>query len=58
MADNRALPPGWEYRWDPAQNAYFYINHSSRKTQWEDPRIAYYQELSQASTHDDGMLVI
>ena len=59
MASNdKALPPGWEYRWDPAQKAYFYVNHSTRKTQWEDPRIAYYQELSKTEDGNDGMLGI
>ncbi|KAL3872484.1 hypothetical protein ACJMK2_040406 [Sinanodonta woodiana] len=32
------LPPGWEGRWEPNQRAYFFINHNSKQTTWEDPR--------------------
>ncbi|XP_076455052.1 uncharacterized protein LOC143289793 isoform X2 [Babylonia areolata] len=32
------LPPGWEARWDPNQRAFFYIDHSTKTTSWEDPR--------------------
>ncbi|XP_074654942.1 uncharacterized protein LOC141908694 isoform X7 [Tubulanus polymorphus] len=34
------FPPGWERKWDANSNRYFYINHSNRNTQWDDPRIA------------------
>ncbi|GFO49637.1 E3 ubiquitin-protein ligase nedd4-like [Plakobranchus ocellatus] len=34
------LPPGWEAKFDPAQHTYFFINHNTRTTQWEDPRFA------------------
>uniref|UniRef100_A0A8W8LG43 WW domain-containing protein n=1 Tax=Magallana gigas TaxID=29159 RepID=A0A8W8LG43_MAGGI len=37
------LPPGWEARWDRNQGAYFFIDHSTKKTTWIDPRIAMYQ---------------
>ncbi|GFR77138.1 serine/arginine repetitive matrix protein 1-like isoform X1 [Elysia marginata] len=33
------LPPGWEAKFDPGQHTYFFINHQTRTTQWEDPRF-------------------
>ncbi|XP_060069716.1 putative uncharacterized protein DDB_G0290521 isoform X2 [Ylistrum balloti] len=33
------LPPGWEGRWDANQRAYFFIDHSTKKTTWQDPRF-------------------
>ncbi|XP_041368210.1 uncharacterized protein LOC121382721 isoform X2 [Gigantopelta aegis] len=36
---NPPLPPGWEARWAPAEKAYFYIDHSTKLTTWEDPRF-------------------
>ncbi|TGZ68154.1 hypothetical protein CRM22_004422 [Opisthorchis felineus] len=32
------LPEGWERRVDPQGRSYF-VNHTSRTTQWEDPRL-------------------
>lgn len=31
------LPPGWEVKWDPNTSRWFYINHITKKTQWEPP---------------------
>lgn len=36
------LPPGVEARWDPNQRAYFYIDHNTKLTSWQDPRPDYY----------------
>ncbi|RUS76546.1 hypothetical protein EGW08_015701 [Elysia chlorotica] len=33
------LPPGWEAKFDPGQHTYFFINHHTKTTQWEDPRF-------------------
>ena len=33
------LPPGWEKRTDKSGRVYF-VNHSTRSTQWEDPRVS------------------
>ncbi|XP_033732712.1 E3 ubiquitin-protein ligase Smurf1-like isoform X2 [Pecten maximus] len=33
------LPPGWEGRWDANQRAYFFIDHATKKTTWQDPRF-------------------
>ncbi|CAL1546495.1 unnamed protein product [Lymnaea stagnalis] len=33
------LPQGWEARYDQSRRAYFFINHQTRTTQWEDPRF-------------------
>ncbi|XP_021349011.1 BAG family molecular chaperone regulator 3-like isoform X2 [Mizuhopecten yessoensis] len=34
------LPPGWEGRWDANQRTYFFIDHATKKTSWEDPRYS------------------
>ncbi|KAL5012470.1 hypothetical protein ScPMuIL_011021 [Solemya velum] len=34
------LPAGFEARWDPNQKAYFFINHSTKTTTWQDPRFS------------------
>ncbi|CAG0889863.1 unnamed protein product, partial [Cyprideis torosa] len=34
------LPPGWEARFDQKHGRYYYINHISRTTTWNDPRWA------------------
>jgi len=35
------VPPGWEAKYDPANRRWFYVNHVTKTTQWEDPRLAY-----------------
>lgn len=35
----QGMPPGWEAKWDPRLGRWYYINHSTRKTQWDDPRL-------------------
>nr|XP_060611803.1 E3 ubiquitin-protein ligase NEDD4 [Anolis sagrei ordinatus] len=37
-ADLGPLPPGWEER-AHTDGRVFYINHNTKKTQWEDPRL-------------------
>ncbi|XP_061188200.1 uncharacterized protein LOC133196307 [Saccostrea echinata] len=39
MVDREPLPQGWEARWDPNRNAYFFIDHNTRQTTWVDPRL-------------------
>ncbi|XP_011314536.1 uncharacterized protein [Fopius arisanus] len=42
--DERAqLPPGWECRYDIRSGRAYFINHFSRTTTWEDPRVRYWQ---------------
>uniref|UniRef100_A0A8C5BJZ3 E3 ubiquitin-protein ligase n=1 Tax=Gadus morhua TaxID=8049 RepID=A0A8C5BJZ3_GADMO len=36
-SEGRPLPPGWERRVDSNDRVYF-VNHSTKTTQWEDPR--------------------
>lgn len=36
---SNAMPPGWEAKWDPRIGRWYYVNHSTRTTQWEDPRL-------------------
>ncbi|XP_071955172.1 uncharacterized protein [Antedon mediterranea] len=39
---HRPLPPNWEAKYDPGLGRYFYVNHATRSTQWNDPRPDYY----------------
>ncbi|RDD44655.1 Reticulocyte-binding protein 2-like protein a [Trichoplax sp. H2] len=41
-ATNLPLPPGWEAKFDRNTGKYFFIDHSTKTTSWQDPRIAYY----------------
>merc|ERR1712235_216341 len=38
------MPPGWEAKWDPRIGRWYYVNHSLRTTQWEDPRLQFQQK--------------
>lgn len=40
------LPDGWEMAYDPTGKRYF-IDHNSKKTTWEDPRLQILQQLQQ-----------
>nr|CAB3265643.1 E3 ubiquitin-protein ligase BRE1A-like [Phallusia mammillata] len=33
------LPPGWEAKYDPTNRKWFYMNHQTKTTQWDDPRL-------------------
>jgi len=35
------FPPGWEAKYDPTNRRWFYVNHITKQTQWEDPRVAF-----------------
>eukprot|EP00096_Caligus_rogercresseyi_P003667 TRINITY_DN1705_c0_g1_i5.p1 TRINITY_DN1705_c0_g1~~TRINITY_DN1705_c0_g1_i5.p1 ORF type:complete len:533 (-),score=151.45 TRINITY_DN1705_c0_g1_i5:786-2384(-) len=37
------LPPGWDTKFDPRTGRYYYINHYTKSTSWEDPRVRYQQ---------------
>lgn len=47
-----ALPPGWDTKFDPRTGRYYFINHYTKTTSWEDPRVRYQQigKSSAAST--------
>jgi len=47
-----ALPPGWDTKFDPRTGRYYFINHYTKTTSWEDPRVRYQQigKSSNAST--------
>eukprot|EP00730_Choanoeca_flexa_P003794 TRINITY_DN11502_c0_g1_i4.p1 TRINITY_DN11502_c0_g1~~TRINITY_DN11502_c0_g1_i4.p1 ORF type:complete len:174 (+),score=29.52 TRINITY_DN11502_c0_g1_i4:76-597(+) len=34
------LPPGWDMRWDANTGRYFYIDHNTQQTTWDDPRLS------------------
>ena len=33
-----ALPQGWEAKYEPTSRRWYFINHYTKTTQWEDPR--------------------
>jgi len=37
------LPPGWDCKFDNRTSRYYYINHYTKTTSWEDPREKYQQ---------------
>jgi len=43
MADSKPLPPGWDMKFDARTGKYYYINHYTKTTSWEDPRERYQQ---------------
>lgn len=44
------MPPNWETRFDNSSRRWFYINHSTKSTTWEDPRPSYYASASSKVT--------
>ncbi|XP_076822475.1 uncharacterized protein LOC143468892 isoform X1 [Clavelina lepadiformis] len=40
------LPEGWESKYDPSSRKWYYINHTTKKTQWDDPRLSQQQTSS------------
>ena len=62
------MPPGWEAKWDARIGRWwvlrileftneiiyrYYVNHSTRTTQWEDPRLEYQASKSPELTKKD-----
>merc|ERR1711970_622780 len=43
MGDSKPLPPGWDMKFDSRTGKYYYINHYTKTTSWEDPRERYQQ---------------
>jgi len=44
MADDKgSLPPGWDMKFDSRTGKFYYINHYTKTTTWEDPRDRYQQ---------------
>ena len=39
MSTNAPLPPGWEAKYDSRTGKYYFINHYTKETTWEDPRF-------------------
>lgn len=37
---NEPLPPGWDQRLDAPTGRYFYIDHNTKSTTWDDPRLS------------------
>ena len=40
VSNSDPLPPGWEMRFDSATGWPFYIDHSTKLTTWNDPRLS------------------
>eukprot|EP00042_Codosiga_hollandica_P047776 m.523295 g.523295 ORF g.523295 m.523295 type:complete len:250 (-) comp57523_c0_seq8:170-919(-) len=36
------LPAGWEKRYESMANRYYFVDHNTRTTTWEDPRHSYF----------------
>ena len=51
FGSNRPLPIGWDEAHTPEGQKY-YMNHISKSTQWEDPRITMRYEMHENSQHD------
>ncbi|XP_072016988.1 uncharacterized protein [Amphiura filiformis] len=45
----KPLPPGWEAKYDQRSGKYFFVNHTTKQTQWVDPRPAFYASQPQAA---------
>eukprot|EP00960_Hanusia_phi_P034794 751289-Hanusia_phi.AAC.2 len=50
QAATEGLPPGWEKKFDPSSNRYFYVNHNNQTTQWEPPPQAQQGMYNQSSS--------
>eukprot|EP00038_Savillea_parva_P031878 m.91522 g.91522 ORF g.91522 m.91522 type:complete len:176 (+) comp9908_c0_seq3:145-672(+) len=37
---NTALPPGWEGRLDKTSGRVYFIDHNTKQTTWDDPRLS------------------
>ena len=35
--DEDKLPPGWEKQYDEASERFYYVDHKTQITQWENP---------------------
>jgi hypothetical protein len=51
FGSNRPLPIGWDEGQNPEGQKY-YMNHITKSTQWEDPRITMRFEMHENSQHD------
>ena len=51
FGSNRPLPIGWDEAHTPEGQKY-YMNHITKTTQWEDPRITMRYEMHENSQHD------
>ncbi|XP_023328830.1 uncharacterized protein LOC111701670 isoform X2 [Eurytemora carolleeae] len=50
-ATSTPLPPGWDMKYDSRTSRYYYINHYTKTTSWEDPREKY-QQIGKPTTKD------
>ncbi|CAH1785254.1 unnamed protein product [Owenia fusiformis] len=46
----KPLPPNWEAKYDANTQRHFYIDHTTHKTTWEDPRKEYYEKQKSSGT--------
>lgn len=54
--DRDPLPPGWEIKIDPQTGWPFFVDHNSRTTTWNDPRVPPEgPKVSRARAHLDGL---
>lgn len=40
IRQDEPLPAGWEMRLDPSSQRFFFVDHNSHTTTWNDPRLS------------------
>merc|ERR1712038_1824503 len=48
------LPPGWDTKFDSRTGRYYFINHYTKTTVWEDPRVKY-QQIGKPTSKENKM---
>lgn len=51
-SEKAPLPPGWDMKFDSRTGKYYYINHYTKTTSWEDPRERY-KEIGKPTGKDN-----
>ena len=54
MSANAPLPPGWEAKYDNRTGRSYFINHYTKATSWEDPRVSEVSEVKPISEEDSA----
>jgi E3 ubiquitin-protein ligase NEDD4 len=49
LPNNSSLPPGWEIRIDPHSGRTYFLDHNTKTTSWNDPRVGIHSPVSQSS---------
>ena len=52
--DSTGLPDGWQMMWDPRTSRMFFIDHNTKRTTWNDPRIQVFDNNNSMDTGYDN----